>query len=106
MKAQASDVVELEVTRVALNQRDGKDLRDISVYAEAKVVGVTRSKSHLKVGDKISLRYMTFEVITSGWAGTSPVLVAQTGTRYHAWLKKAGSHFYAAAKGKSLEEAN
>ena len=104
MKAKASDIVEIEVTRVSINTRDGENLRDISVYADARVVGVTRSKSRLKVGDQISLRYMTFEVLRRGWAGPGPILIVEKGKRYGAFLKKGGSHFYAAARGRSLEE--
>lgn len=104
MKANASDVVEIEVTRVAFNRREREGLRDISVYADAKIIALTRSKSRLKIGDMISLRYITFEIIRPGWAGPGPIKTVQRGKRYRAWLKKSGSYFYAAAKGQSLEE--
>lgn len=104
LKASATDVVEIEVSRVALNRRDGQNLRDISVYADARVTGVTRSKSGLKVGQKISLRYLTFEFLRSAWTGPGPALTVEQGKRYRAWLKKGGPHFYIAAKGRSLEE--
>lgn len=103
-KASASDVVEIEVSRVAINTRDGENLRDISVFAVAKIVAISRSKSRLKIGDTISLRYMTFEVLSPGWVGPGPILTVSRGGRYRAWLKKGGAHFYAAAKGRSLEE--
>lgn len=104
MRAKATDVVEIEITRVALNKRDRNDLRDISVFADAKITGVTRSRRRLKIGDKISLRYLTFENITPGWAGPGPIPVVKVGGRYRAWLNKSGAHFYAAARKQSLEE--
>ena len=103
LKAKAPEVLEIEVTRVALNTRDGENLRDISVFADAKVVGVTRSKSGVKVGDQISLRYMTFEVITPGFVGPAPVAQVETGKTYRIWFKKAGRYFYDAARGRSIE---
>ena len=103
LKAKAPEVLEIEVTRVALNTRDGENLRDISVFADAKVVGVTRSKNGVKVGDQISLRYMTFEVITDGWAGPSPIAQVEAGKTYRIWFKKAGRYFYDAARGRSIE---
>ena len=103
LKAKAPEWLEVEVTRVALNKRDGENLRDISVFADAKVVGVARSQSGVKIGDTFSLRYMTFEVITSGWAGPSPIATVEAGKSYRIWFKKAGNHFYAAARGRSVE---
>ena len=103
LRAKAPEVLTVEITRVAINQRDGENLRDISVFAEAKVVGVTRSQSGAKVGDVISLRYMTFEVITDGWAGPSPIIQVETEKTYRIWFKKAGRYFYEAARGRSIE---
>ena len=103
LKAKAPEVLEVEITRVALNKRDGENLRDISVFADAKVKNVTRSKSGVKVGDVISLRYMTFEVITDGWAGPSPIAQVEAGKTYRVWFKKAGRYFYDAARGRSIE---
>lgn len=104
LKAKAPEVLEVEITRVALNTRDGENLRDISVFADATVIGVTRSQRGVKVGDKISLRYMTFEVITQGWAGPSPIMQVEKGGRYRIWFKKSGRYFYPAARGRSVEE--
>ena len=103
LRAKSTEVLQVEITRVAINKRDGKDLRDISVFAEATVTGVTRSASGAKVGDQISLRYMTFEVISQGWAGPRPINQIEKGARYRIWFKKAGSHFYPAARGRSIE---
>ena len=103
LKAKAPEFLEVEITRVALNKRDGENLRDISVFADAKVSGVTRSKSGVKVGDVISLRYMTFEVITPGFVGPGPIAQVEKGKKYQIWFKKAGGHFYAAALGRSVE---
>ena len=103
LKAKAPEVLEVEITRVALNKRDGQNLRDISVFADAKVVGVARSNSGVKVGDVISLRYMTFEVIARGFVGPSPIETIEEGKTYRIWFKKAGRYFYDAARGRSVE---
>ena len=100
LQARAPEVLAIEITRVATNKRDGENLRDISVFADAKVTGVTRSQSGVKVGDVISLRYMTFEVIADGWAGPGPMALVDAGKSYRMWFKKAGRHFYAAARGR------
>ena len=104
MKDRATEVLEVEITRVALNERDGENLRDISVFADATVTGVTRSQSGVEVGDKISLRYMTFEVISPGWVGPGPIRVVEEGGKYRIWFKKAGNYFYDAARGRSVEK--
>lgn len=104
LKAKAPEVLEVEITRVALNTRDGENQRDISVFADATVTGVTRSQSGVKVGDVISLRYMTFKVTRTGFVGPSPIAQVEKGGRYQIWFKKAGSHFYPAARGRSVEE--
>ncbi len=103
LQAKAPEVLTVEITRVALNKRDGENLRDISVFADAKVVGVTRSQSGVKVGDQISLRYMTFEVIAEGWAGPSPIMQVEAGKTYRIWFKKSGNSYYPAARGRSIE---
>lgn len=103
LKANAPEVLQVEITRVAVNKRDGENLRDISVFADAKVTGVTRSQSGAKVGDQISLRYMTFEVIRLGWVGPGPIARVETGKSYQIWFKKAGSNFYPVARGRSVE---
>lgn len=103
LKTNAPEVLQIEITRVAVNTRDGESLRDISVFADATVTGVARSKSGARVGDKISLRYMTFEVIKPGWVGPGPITQVAEGGRYQIWFKKAGSYFYPAAQGRSVE---
>ena len=103
LKARAPEVLQVEITRVALNQRDGENLREISVFAEAKVTGVTRLGSGVEIGDLISLRYMTFEVIKPGFVGPGPIAPVEKGGSYQIWFKKAGHQFYPAAKGRSVE---
>ena len=103
LKAKAPEVLEVEVIRVAINKRDGQNLRDVSVFADATIKSVTRSQSGAKVGDQISLRYMTFEVITPGFVGPGPIATVEAGKSYRIWFKKAGDHFYAAALGRSVE---
>ena len=103
LKARAPEVLEVEITRVAINKRDGENLREVSYFADATVKNVTRSQSGAKVGDQISLRYMTFEVITPGWAGPGPIARVEKGKSYRIWFKKAGNYFYPAARGRSVE---
>ena len=103
LKAKAPEILEVEITRVAINKRDGENLRDISVFANARVKKVIRSKSGVKVGDQISLRYMTFEVIKLGFVGPGPIAQVAKGKTYRIWFKKAGSNFYDAARGRSVE---
>lgn len=103
LKAKAPEVLQVEIMRVAINKRDGQNLRDISVFADAKAVGVARSQSGVKVGDVISLRYMTFEVIRMGFVGPGPIARVEKGGSYKVWFKKAGSYFYPAARGRSVE---
>ncbi len=102
LQAKAPEVLEVEITRVALNKRDDENRRNISVFADATVTGVTRSQSGIEVGDKISLRYMTFKIIQMGFVGPGPIPQVEAGKRYRIWFKKAGSHFYPAAQGRSI----
>lgn len=103
MRAEASDVLEIKIARVARSTRDNENQRLVSIFADAVVTGMTRSKSGVKVGDQISLRYMTYESNGSGFVGPGPALEVKEGGSYRAWLKKSGSIFYAAAKGRSFE---
>ncbi|HEX8550694.1 MAG TPA: hypothetical protein VF681_03975 [Abditibacteriaceae bacterium] len=103
LQKDAPEVLEIEVATVALNSRDGEDLRTISVFATAVVKKVSRSRSGTKVGDQISLRYLTFEVIKPGWVGPSAIAEVQKGKKYRVWLKKSGAHFYEAARGWTVQ---
>jgi hypothetical protein len=74
-----------------------------SVFAQARVDGVTRSKTGLKKGQIITLRTVTEKAIEPGWAGPAPIPIVQKGQKYLAWLKRSGDAYYAAARGQSFE---
>ena len=104
MKKAAPEVLEIEVTRVARSTREADGRRHISIYADAIVRRVVRSKSRTRSGARLSLRYLTFDILEQGWAGPGRTSEVQKGKRYRVWLKKSGAHFYTAAQGQSIEE--
>lgn len=100
----APELLEIEVTRVALNEKSENRMKRTSVFADATVTKIERSAAKVKVGDKISVRYMTSTPLESGWAGPASNQILSKGVRYKAYLKKAGAHFYIAGLGRSFEE--
>ena len=102
----APELLEIEVTRVALNSRSSNRMKTTSVFADAIVKRVERSAAKTKVGDKISVRYLTSQPLEDGWAGPASNQILSKGTRYKAYLKKAGAHFYIAGLGRSFHESS
>lgn len=67
----------------------------------ATVMKVTRTRTELKVGDKIEIRYR--HVPLRGASGPSPIPKLKAGGTYPAWLKKGeGGIYVPAARGKSF----
>jgi hypothetical protein len=97
MQESAPEYVDIQVLKVKTEKvTDG-----IMVDIEAKVTGVKRSESNLKVGNTIVIKYFHD---TRGLVGPAPIPILDEGESYPAFLVKAdGNDFYEpAAMGRSF----
>jgi len=78
------------------------------VKANVRVVAVCHSKSGLKEGDTIMVRYRTFKKQSAGWIGPAPVPLLKQQHLYKAFLKrnKKGDFYLPAAGGRSFKILN
>jgi hypothetical protein len=97
MQTKAPEFLEIEV----LSVETAKVADEIVVDIEAKITGVTRSKSGIKVGDVIHVHYARQ---TKVLAGPSPVPILEKKKKYPAFLARAsGKNYEPAAGGRSFE---
>ena len=79
-------------------------LSEKSVTVTAKVIRVTRSKSHLKRGNTITINYHTSFWKPIGCVGPSSLPILEENETYTAFLKKGEkNHYHPAARGKSFK---
>lgn len=96
LQKRSPEVVEIRVDRVKHQYLFRKH-----EIVTATVTKVTRTRSGLKVGDKIEIRYR--HVPLRGASGPSPIPKLKKGNTYPAWLKKGeGGIYVPSARGKSF----
>ncbi|HEY1188048.1 MAG TPA: hypothetical protein VGE74_10350 [Gemmata sp.] len=93
LRAGAEEAVTIQVVTVVSGANG-----DVGV--QAKVLGVERSKSGLKKGDTVSIKYT---VPAKGTVGPTPVPVLEKDEVYPAFLNKKGDEFAPAAYGSSFK---
>jgi len=88
MQNQAPEVLRVHVLRVDPSQGKAPDTREVTMLAEVLKVG--RSKSRLKPGDMITVKY---EVVSRqpGWTGPGEVPILKQDLETVAYLAPAGS---------------
>ena len=92
LRADAEEALTIQVTDIARNS-------DNQVYVSAKVLGVERSKSGLKKGDSIRLKYSP----AKPKVGPAPPPIPEKDGVYPAFLNKKGDDFEPAAHGSSFK---
>ncbi|MBW3623290.1 MAG: hypothetical protein KY468_07765, partial [Armatimonadetes bacterium] len=90
----APEVLEIKVLAVAQKKQPDS----IRVDAKARVVRVKRSRTGLKPGRVIALRYEHY-LPSPGWVGPRPVPIVRPGRVYPAYLVKAASEAPPAGNG-------
>jgi len=101
-QAEAPEVLQIRVEQVASKPVSLFDWSKRTESVQATVLKVTRSKSGVKKGDRISIRYERL-IPKGGWAGPSPAPPLEKGQEYPAYLEKAqDGTFGLGAKGKSF----
>jgi hypothetical protein len=111
LQNKASEYLKIEVIAAQKENSENSDSKDKSsesitnVELEAKVLEVSRSKSGLKPGDRIKIKY-SHTTHRPGWAGPGEIPVLEAGNVRSAFLSKVESKdFYEpAAKGKSFAD--
>src|SRR5580692_11370075 len=83
LRIDAEEAVTIEVTSVKIALMGG----DKSLTVEAKVLGVERSKSGLKKGDSVTIRY---DIPAKPPIGPAPPPVLEKDSVYPAFLNKKG----------------
>ena len=101
-RAEAQEAVIIEVESVSAKAMMG-GVREVEVTA--RVVAAQRSKSGLKKGGKVVIRYENQDEVKEPPLGSSWAPMLKKGEFYPAFLNKAGAkaHFEPAAGGMSFE---
>lgn len=103
-QAEATEVLQIKVDQVSSKFVGFLDWSKRIETVQATVQKVTRSKSGVKAGDKITVRYERL-LPKKGWAGPSPAPTLQRGKEYPAYLEKTtDGTFDLGAQGKSFTE--
>lgn len=103
MQGKASEALKIRVNKVSSERLGLLDFSgDRRQTVEATVISVTRTRSGLKAGDVIVIRYIARNP-DEKMAGPSPIPRLKEGKEYPAWLSwaKAG-HYETAARGYSF----
>ncbi len=100
LRLNAEEAVIIEVE--AVKTKDGK-VGQTEVIVEARVVAVERSKTHLKKGGKITIRYESIDKSkTPGSVGPRQIPILKKGDFYPAFLNEKEKVFGPAAYGESF----
>lgn len=107
MQREAPELFSIQVTDVEVDRSfrmcslfDWEVTRRVDL--KAKVVSVTRTRSGVKPGAVIEVKYMSLSPC-EGWNGARPIPLLSEGDRVPAYLAKSGAHFEPAARGASFE---
>ncbi|MFD0896062.1 hypothetical protein ACFQ5Q_20800 [Luteolibacter ambystomatis] len=101
-QAEAPEVLQIRVEQVSSKPIGLFDWSKRIESVQATVLKVTRSKSGVKKGDRISIRYERL-IPKGGWAGPSPAPQLEKGKEYPAYLEKSpDGTFGLGARGKSF----
>jgi len=104
LQAEAPEALQIMVEKVESKVTPGKDGTDTEVTATAKVKGITRSASGLKVDASITIHYHVIHHVVP-LPGPSPVPVLTQGQATVAFLQKDQAGQYApAARGMSFTQ--
>ncbi len=103
LQANAPEALKLRIEAV-VSKRQGEEWNET---VQATVVAVTRSKTGLKVGDKIEIRYSRRAEDAPSMPGAMQAPKIEKGAETSAWLEKNpdGKFFELAAFGLSFEKA-
>jgi hypothetical protein len=97
MQTAASEVLRVHVLRVDVQPTDDTAIRDVTMLAEAVKVG--RSKTKLKPGDMITIKYRV-TAHQAGWVGPGEVPILKDDMETVAYLAPvSGAQEYAPAAG-------
>lgn len=109
LQRDAPELVQLEIVDVEID-RELKKPRGCGFFefevvrhvtAKAKVMKVIRSRSGVKPGATIEVRYVSLKQC-EGWTGARPIPLLDEDTRVYAWLVYTGRRFAPAARGASF----
>lgn len=104
-QAESPEVLQIRIEQVSSKPVSLFDWSKRIESVQATVLKVTRSKSGVKTGDRISIRYERL-IPKGGWAGPSPAPQLEKGKEYPAYLEKTTDGIYSlAAKGMSFSKA-
>ena len=104
LQTEAKEVFQIKADEVSSKPASLFDWSTRIETVQATVQKVVRSKSGVKQGEKIVIRYERI-IPKSGWAGPSPAPSLESGKVYPAYLEKAADGtFGLGAKGKSFVE--
>jgi len=99
LRTEASEAVIIEVTLVVIVQDSPVNKTSQYITIHAKVLGVERSKSGLKVGDTITINY---SIPTNPLPGYSSIPILDNRSVYPAFLNRQEKVFAPAANGSSF----
>jgi hypothetical protein len=100
---EAPEYLSIKVRSVQTTEIQKPDWVEVAVSLQAQVKQVRRSRSRLKVGDVITIRYER-RTHKGPWAGPAPVPLLVQGQDYPAYLKKAEKEYEPAAGAYSFSE--
>lgn len=104
LQKEAPEDLTIEVLAVTTTRTDYPDLADVAVDVEAKVKAVQRSKSDVKTGSVIRIRYHHTIYKKAPPIGPGEIPIIEVGKTYPAFLERAekATFFEPAARGCSF----
>ena len=100
---EAPEYLSIQVRSVKTTETQKPDWVEVAVSLQAQVKQIRRSRSRLKAGDVITIRYER-RTHKGPWAGPAPVPLLVKGQDYPAYLKKVQKGYEPAAGAYSFSE--